>query len=268
MYPIKFNIPAFSLDLNYIPWDTEIIGSDAIQLENFVIRDPIEALIKLKEIVYNFSKEGVGLATCRLPHESIKESMILESVGFKFIEMVLHPFLDLLSLEKCSVDKTIKINEVGSSDLEELSQIAEVAFEDDRFTIDPRIPCGLAGKRYKNWVLSCDNHPTQRAQKFSQEDKTLGFFIIEEDDQLKKAYWHLTAISPEFQGLGFGTRCWQSMLEAHRQRGMKEVSTTISARNSSVLNLYSKLNFRFKPPQSTFHWVNPEVLKQDSSICS
>lgn len=243
------------------------MGHSVVQFQNFKVLNEGKALSQLEQIILKLKQDEVALVSCRLPHNSIRESMILEHAGFNFIEMVLHPFIDLLSLEKFSVDKTIKIKEVGSSELEELSQIAEVAFEDDRFTMDPRIPSGIGGKRYKNWVLSCDNHPTQRAQKFSQEDKTLGFFIIEEDDQLKKAYWHLTAISPEFQGLGFGTRCWQSMLEVHRQRGMKEVSTTISARNSSVLNLYSKLNFRFRPPHSTFHWVNPEALKQDSSIC-
>ena len=260
MYPLKFNIPAFSLDLNYIPWDTKIIGSDAIQLENFVIRDPIKALIKLKEIVVNFSKEGVGLATCRLPHESIKESMILESLDFKFIETVLHPFLNLDSYQNIIEDNSISIKEAEVKELEELSQIAEVVFRQDRFSVDSRIPREFSGHRYRNWVLSCQNHPTQRVFKFSIQQKTLGFFIIEEDFDLKKAYWHLTAISPEFQNNGYGKKCWLAMLGLNKANGMKEVSTTISARNSPVLNLYSKLNFRFLEPEMTFHWINKMIF--------
>ncbi|MBK8535842.1 MAG: hypothetical protein IPL59_12375 [Candidatus Competibacteraceae bacterium] len=45
------------------------------------------------------------------------------------------------------------------------------------------------------------------------------------------------------------------MLRYHQERGQDVVMTTISARNVSVLNLYTKLNFRFLPPEMTFHWV-------------
>ena len=238
--------------------------NSVVQFQKFKVRNEYKALSELKEVMRQLKDDGIALACCRLPHDSIRESIIIECVGFKFIEMVIHPFIDLFSIEEFSVDKSIKIEEAESSDLEELSLIAEVAFKDDRFTIDPRIPNRIAGERYRNWVLSCDDHPTQRAYKFSQKGKTLGFFIIEEDEQIKKAYWHLTAISPQYQGLGFGTRCWQAMLDFHRKRGMQEVSTTISTRNVAVLNLYSKLNFRFKAPQSTFHWVNPSLMKQHS----
>ena len=36
----------------------------------------------------------------------------------------------------------------------------------------------------------------------------------------------------------------------------EKVETTIAARNTPVLNLYSKLNFRFHEPEMTFHWAN------------
>ena len=264
MYLNKLETHDLSFDIILLDWDTKVLQNNVVQFQKFKVRNEYKALSELKEVMRKLKDDGVALTCCRLPHDSVRESIIIECVGFKFIEMVIHPFIDLFSIEEFSVDKSIKIEEAESSDLEELSLIAEVAFKDDRFTIDPRIPSRIAGERYRNWVLSCDDHPTQRAYKFSQKGKTLGFFIIEEDEQIKKAYWHLTAISPQYQGLGFGTRCWQAMLDFHRKRGMQEVSTTISTRNVSVLNLYSKLNFRFKAPQSTFHWVNPSLIKQYS----
>ena len=255
-----FQSDAISYQLNLLGWDTKLLKNCAVQLDNLEIRDEKKALSQLKELITKFSKNKVILASCRLPHNSIKESMILEDLGFKFVEMVLHPFADLLSFKTLSCKNKIEINEAKPSELEELSVIAEIAFKDDRFSVDERIPDGYAGKRYKNWVLSCVDHPSQKVLKFSLQKKTIGFFIIEEDKITRKAYWHLTAISPKFQGQGLGTECWKAMISDHKSRDIKEVSTTISARNSIVLNLYTKLDFRFRNPEITLHWIN-EGLK-------
>jgi hypothetical protein len=37
------------------------------------------------------------------------------------------------------------------------------------------------------------------------------------------------------------------------------VTTTISSRNTRVLNLYAKLGFRFMPPEITFHWLSDRL---------
>jgi RimJ/RimL family protein N-acetyltransferase len=68
-------------------------------------------------------------------------------------------------------------------------------------------------------------------------------------------YWHLTAIAPAFQGRGYGKRVWREMLHFHQREGMKQIATTIAARNTPVLNLYASLGFRFQPPEITLHWL-------------
>ena len=211
-------------------------------------------------MIAELAQEGVAMLSCRLSQDSMVESMMLESVEFKFIEMVLHPFLSRLSEKTFLVNRSILIEEAKREELEKLSKIAEVAFINDRFSVDLRLPPKSSSSRYKNWVLSCENHPSQKIFKFTKKDKTLGFFIIEENFELRKAYWHLTAIAPEFQGQGLGNECWNLMLEFHKSRNINKVSTTISARNTPVLNLYSKLNFRFQNPETSFHWINQDLL--------
>jgi ribosomal protein S18 acetylase RimI-like enzyme len=68
-------------------------------------------------------------------------------------------------------------------------------------------------------------------------------------------YWHLTAVAPQCQGQGYGWRVWRAMLAHHARGGVRSVRTTITAGNVPVLNLYSKLGFRFLPPETTFHWL-------------
>ena len=95
--------------MNVLDWDNKVLGHRVVQFQKFKVFDESKALSQLEQIILKLKQDEVALVSCRLPHDSISESMILEQVGFKFIEMVLHPFIDLLSLEKFSVDKTIKI---------------------------------------------------------------------------------------------------------------------------------------------------------------
>ncbi|EED35984.1 acetyltransferase, GNAT family [Luminiphilus syltensis NOR5-1B] len=83
----------------------------------------------------------------------------------------------------------------------------------------------------------------------------VGFFVVEHKRN-QEIYWHLTAINPRWQGRGYGYRAWLAMLRHHQMAGYRSVTTTISAGNSRVLNLYAKLGFRFIAPEKTFHWVN------------
>jgi hypothetical protein len=43
------------------------------------------------------------------------------------------------------------------------------------------------------------------------------------------------------------------MIALNRQQGARIIETTISARNTAIVNLYVALRFRFLPPLMTFH---------------
>ena len=94
----------------------------------------------------------------------------------------------------------------------------------------------------------------QKLVKIRLGNEILGFFIIEKlsTDQF---YWHLTALNPTFIGKGFGIGVWSAMISYCKDLGAKYADTTISARNIRALNLYSRLNARFKAPEVTLHWV-------------
>ena len=107
-------------------------------------------------------------------------------------------------------------------------------------------------------VRAGNEHAAKHTQpgllKILDDETLIAFFIIEAKED-GSVYWHLTVVSPEFQGRGYGRRTWLAMLRQHNEKGHNAVSTTISARNISALNLYSSLSFRFSPPDMTFHWT-------------
>lgn len=234
-------------------WDTAIFESPVVQVNEIKILQQQGAgtdYIKFKKWL---DEERVKIVSCRLLHDQLIESMLLESNDFRFIEMVLHPRIERLQEITIESD-TLQIFPALADDLPALQNIAERAFIHDRYHMDPRLDPQYGNERYSQWVKNTLEHPTQSLIKVMDAERLVGFFIFEKKPD-NSIYWHLTAVSPEWQGSGYGKRVWKAMLRHHQAERYNVVTTTISARNNIVLNLYSKLGFYFLPPEITFHLV-------------
>ncbi|QVL50079.1 MAG: GNAT family N-acetyltransferase [Thiocapsa sp.] len=247
--------PQLRLSAREAPWDTAVYREPVVQVEEFELIDPKGAISDYTEFQSWLDVERISIVGCRLAHEQLRESMFLEAHGFRFVEMVLHPRLDRLQGLTIPEDD-LKIAPADTTDLANLQEIAECAFGHERYHVDPRLDPRLGDKRYGRWVRNSHHHPTQRLLKVLDGERLVGLFIVERQADLT-VYWHLTAIAPQWQGRGYGRRVWMAMLHHHQVEGFETVTTTISARNIPVLNLYAKLQFRFMPPEMTFHWVRP-----------
>jgi RimJ/RimL family protein N-acetyltransferase len=240
-----------------VPWDREVFGFAVAQIQDLEVVDSHRAMADYRAFPDWLDAGGVGIVNSRLPHQQLRESMFLEANGFRFVEMVLHPTLgNLQSLDIPQDD--LRITLARETDLPELQDIAEHAFRYERFHVDPRLDPRLGDLRYRRWVTSSLGHPAQRLLKVTDGDRLVALFLVESRDD-RSAYWHLTAVAPAWQGRGYGYRVWRSMLRHHQAEGCNGLTTTISARNVEVLNLYSKLGFRFHPPEMTFHWIREKA---------
>ena len=98
-HPLHGRIDTAALRLEWAeaPWDTAVFGHPVVQVSRIEARTGASAA-DLAPFVAACEVGGVGLASCRLPHDRLRESMLLEEVGFRFIEMVFQPeFGDLQS---------------------------------------------------------------------------------------------------------------------------------------------------------------------------
>jgi len=253
-YPLhRLETGALSLAYFHVPWDSEIFGFPVAQIAEMRVSNPVLARTDLAPFQAWLEQEAIQLASCRLPHDGLRESILLEQVGFRFVEMVLHPHLADLQAFPCS-PQGLDVTLADSADLPAIEAIATQAFGYERFHADPRLDRSLADRRYLVWVHNSHEHPTQRLYKICDGADLVGFFVTENKPDVL-CYWHLTAISPAFQGRGYGKRVWREMLHFHQQEGMTQIGTTIAARNTPVLNLYASLGFRFQPPEMTLHWL-------------
>lgn len=248
--------PGLYLKWAEAPWDSVIFGYPVLQIGSIEVHGPSanDAIVQ-----FELARDACGskLVSCRLSHERLRESMLLESLGFRFIEMIYHPELDRLQTCDAFSANGLTVTRAELGDMATVITIAGVAFRNERFHIDPRLPPKLSDQRYQNWVRSAINHPSQRLYVVRDGVSIIAFFVTENRAD-GSCYWHLNAVAPEAQGKGYGKRAWQAMLRYAQSEGMNRVQTTIVARNHRVLNLYARLGFSFLPPMMTFHWVQTD----------
>ena len=76
------------------PWDEMVFGFPVLQITNMEVLGA-----NAKSDIQVFERErdriGAGMVSCRLAHQCMRESMLLEDRGFRFIEMLFQPELEL-----------------------------------------------------------------------------------------------------------------------------------------------------------------------------
>jgi GNAT superfamily N-acetyltransferase len=240
------------MDCFVVPWDSKIFGFAVAQIGRLELGTSEAATGRLFRRFGTWCAERqVRLASCRLDHARLHESMALEAHGFRFVEMVYEPRLEALRAV-ADPHLAIDVAEASVRDLPAIEEVASTAFTTGRFLLDQRLPPDLSGRRYAAWVRSAFEGSEQTVLKAELDGRLVGFFIAERRVD-RSVYWHLTAVAPGWQGQGIGLSLWQTMLRRHAAQGAVSVETTVSGHNLPVLNLYARLGFAFASAQMTFH---------------
>lgn len=252
---------ALWLTASIVPWDTESFGVRVAQVQDIEVRERRAAEREMLRLADWLADHNVELAACRLHNAKLLESAALEGVGFRFIEMVYSMQIDPRSLElggSSQVD--LQWLPASEADRTEIQQLASEAFATGRWNMDWSVGQKLGGRRYADWVGRSMADPRHEVQRAIVDGQTAGLFITEAQEDAS-VYWHLTAVSPQWQGKGVGKAMWTSMLHRHASDGAKLVHTTIAARNIPVLNLYARLGWRFMDCQMSYHWASSRWLQ-------
>lgn len=235
------------------PWDEAVCGFPVMQIEEIGVLGPTA-----REDMRSFERErdrlGAGLVSCRLPHDRLAESMLIEECDFRFIEMVYAPRLSLGAIAPDDSQGALSVAPATEADMPEILSIAGTAFQNERFKMDWRLNPAISDRRFQNWVASTPAHSTQQLYAVWDQRRLIAFFIVELLGD-RTVYWHLNAVAPEAQGQGYGRRVWLRMLNHAKDMGAEQVRTSVAARNTRVLSLYARLGFTLPPPAMTFHWV-------------
>jgi RimJ/RimL family protein N-acetyltransferase len=241
------------IDAFVVPWDTEIFGFPVAQIDRLAITDDRCVDDAMRKLLSWLDSRSVRMASCRLDSRALRESMLLEQHGFRFVEIVYSPKLAPLRII-ADTDDGLVIERATGADLAAIEAIAGSAFETGRYRLDWRIDPAASDRRYRAWVRNSFADSRQEVLKATVAGALAGFFIVEVRSD-GSVYWHLTAIAPSMQGKGLGKRLWASMVRRHHEAGLTRIETTISAHNPPVMNIYAALGFRFGAARATFHWM-------------
>ena len=246
-----------SLECFLVPWDSTIFGFPVAQVQRLDLAPHGGSEELFRSFDAWCSERGVRLASCRLDHDRLRDSMALEEHGFRFVEMVYEPRFEAFETI-AQPDRRIDVADVTDADLAGVEAIAYSAFSTGRFLLDRRLPPDLSRRRYATWVRNSLGSSDQAVLKAEVDGELIGFFIVERqaDDRV---FWHLTAVDPQWQGKGLGLSLWRTMLLRHRAEGATGVWTTISGHNLPAMNLYARLGFRFDAARMTFHRILGEA---------
>ncbi len=123
--------------------------------------------------------------------------------------------------------------------------------------VDPRFPSELAGRRYRQWATNAltGNNPGERLYVMGEPGDVQGFYHVTVDESVSDLL--LAAVAPELQGTMLGFDLYLAVLHTLKGLGVRRVVSTISGKNTPVINVYSMLGFRFSEPEVIYHWHVP-----------
>ncbi|HEY9705075.1 MAG TPA: GNAT family N-acetyltransferase, partial [Allocoleopsis sp.] len=211
------------------PWDQRAIALDTFEILEYS-----------ENVLQNLTNHG---------HYTIKinplESKdILHKYGFYYCDTLIEPYCkkaDFIKYEKSE----ISIN--NQWELSELINICHGAFNYDRFHRDFNIDGKLADLRYDFWLQDIYQQGNVFALMYNQE--IAGFFAYDKNKIL------LHALKSDYRGKGLAKYFWTVACEELFNMGYNEISSSISAANMAILNLYSSLGFKFRNPVDIYHKI-------------
>jgi ribosomal protein S18 acetylase RimI-like enzyme len=211
-----------------IPWDSAAFGICAYECDE-VNPETLRAAAQAK-----------GHYTVRIDPLASKQT--LYDYGFYYCDTLIEPyctvedfvFFDLLDAQ---VSESVK--------LDSLLAICQGAFSHGRFHRDFNISQARANQRYNNWLAEL--HADGKVRGLTYQEQLAGFIAVDGSKLV------LHALSESLRGLGLAKYLWTPVCRTLFEEGFEEVTSSVSATNLAVVNLYSRLGFRFRNPVDIYH---------------
>lgn len=188
-----------------------------------------------------------GLQTIKV--DPLTDKALLQRHGFHYCDTLLATRATRARLRDVPARAGITIDRIDAAhgDAGAVLSICHGAFAHGRFQRDFLLDRAGADRRYDNWLaqlLAAGNVWALRA-----EGKVAGF-IGHHGPSLV-----LHAVADSFRGQGLARHWWHLAVTELMAVGHVEVTSSISAANVAVLNLYASLGFAFDHPQDIYHRI-------------
>lgn len=210
------------------PWDQKIFGCSTWEV------------IDLSEDVLSSLGAHSGHYTIKL--DPLSSSELLYRYGFYYCDTLIEPFVERNKLV------TFHHYQVGidlAPKVDDILRMSHGAFQHGRFHRDFNIDQALADRRYDQWASQLSEERNVFGLTFAGD--LAAFFCFRENRIV------LHAVAECFQGKGLAKYLWSVACSELFKRGYEELSSSVSASNLAIVNLYASLGFRFRKPVDLYH---------------
>jgi ribosomal protein S18 acetylase RimI-like enzyme len=210
------------------PWDSAVFGVPAYEMAD-LSPDALAAATRVP-----------GHYTVRLDPLASKQA--LHEHGFYYCDTLIEPHCKLEHFAPFE-DRAVSIStEVA---LEALLAICHGAFVHGRFHRDFGLPEAQADARYVNWLVQL--HRDDKVYGLLYREELAGFIAAEGNRLI------LHAVATSLRGRGLAKFLWSPVCQALFDQGCDELTSSVSAANLAVVNLYGSLGFRFRNSVDLYH---------------
>lgn len=219
---------AFPDGFSPTPWDQNVFGFSTWEV------------VTHKEEVLAEVGQHPGHYTIKVDPLSCKQ--LLHQYAFYYCDTLLEPFV---SRERFVASHHDQVGIDFAPDLDDILKVCHGAFRHGRFHRDFNIDPLQADRRYDQWVEQLYAGKNIFGLTFAGE---LAAFWGYRDNRIV-----LHAVAEQFQGKGLARFLWSRGCCELFERGYEELSSSVSATNLAVINLYTSLGFRFRHSVDVYH---------------
>ena len=217
------------------PWDRRAFGFDTYEIKDINQK----AFEKIEHIPGHFTVRA----------EPLQPKKLLHDFHFYYCDTLIEPFCLKESFTPVFREDIFVKRDLH---LELAMAMSQNVFQYDRFHRDFHISQEDADRRYILWIQ--DIAASGTLYGLWHQESLAGFFACQDERIL------LHALKSSFRGKGLAKYFWSGACQALFDEGCKEISSSISATNMPVLNLYRSLGFAFRNPVEIYHKYNPPKL--------
>ncbi len=218
--------------INPTPWDTAAFGMPTWELSDY------------SEAALQQAAQTPGHHTLKL--DPLADKGLLHKYGFYYCDTLIEPHCNAARLRQSHHPDATISKEV---DAQQALMICHGAFEFGRFHRDFNLPKAAADLRYDNWLKQLLD--AGQVYGLYWQGELAGFIAYHSNNLL------LHALAEKYRGRGLSKYWWSAVCTELLAAVHNDVSSSISAGNLAVLNLYASLGFSFNHPQDIYHRMTP-----------
>lgn len=241
-----------ALQYNIAPFETGIFGAPVLRLLLDQTEEPRGLAGAIAAHRLNWLKQGIWMASCRLPSTWKNAAAVLERFGFRRVET-------LITLERPTdnaLRPRVDVALASEEDRAPCVEIGRTAFTFDRFHADPAVDDVLADDLKAAWVQNSFLGRADAILVVRVHEIARGFILCLRTST--ESVIDLIAVAPGYEGRGFGRALVLGALNHYAdQVPMMRVGTQDNNLGSTAL--YRSTGFMEVTRSSTYHWINPEL---------